>query len=214
MEGLAMQDFTLVDRAKEDTALACRLKRHDPGAMAELYDRYGRLAYYLIYRIVGNESAAEDMVQETFLRVWNSIHNFDRDRGPLGRWVLSVARNRAIDYLRSWEGRMARGTLSIHDWDAPSAGSDLEDELVSTDMVRVLRGAMTRLPERQQAILNLAYVEGLTQTEMADRLKRPLGTIKTWVRAALQALRTEMAPYGERTVCPEIFASRSEPIAG
>lgn len=199
-----MQEFIRVNqaevnRAKEDAALARRLKKHDPGAMAELYDRYGRLAYFVIHRIVGNESAAEDMVQETFLRVWNGIHNFDQDRGPLDRWVLSVARNRAIDYLRSWEGRMARGACPLHEWDAPTRG-DLELELASSDMARVLRGAMTRLTERQQAILNLAYVEGLTQTEMADRLKRPLGTIKTWVRAALQALRTEMAPYGEPAV--------------
>lgn len=195
-----MQDLTLINRAEEDAGLARRLKDHDPRAMAELYDRYGRLAYFLIYRIVGNESAAEDMVQETFLRVWNSIHNFDEERGPLGRWVLSVARNRAIDYLRSWEGRMARGAFPIHEWDQPSAAADFENDLLNTDLVRALRGAMTRLTARQQAILNLAYVEGLTQIEMAERLKRPLGTIKTWVRGALQALRAEMAPYGERTV--------------
>jgi RNA polymerase sigma-70 factor (ECF subfamily) len=140
------------------------------------------------------------MVQETFLRVWNGIHNFDEARGPLGRWVLSAARNRAIDYLRSWEGRMARGTFPICEWDQPSAAGDFENDLLNADLIRALRGAMTRLNTRQQAILNLAYVEGLTQTEMAERLKRPLGTIKTWVRAALQALRTEMEPYGERAV--------------
>src|SRR5258706_9847549 len=98
-----MQDFTVNHQVEDDAALASRLKNRDPRAMSDLYDRYGRLAYFLIYRIVANESAAEDMVQETFLRVWNSIHNFDEKRGPLGRWVLSVARNRAIDYLRSWE---------------------------------------------------------------------------------------------------------------
>lgn len=139
-------------------------------------------------------------MQETFLRVWNSIHSFDEARGPLGRWVLSAARNRAIDYLRSWEGRMARGAFSIHEWDPPLSDDNVEIDLLDADMIRALRGAMTRLTDRQQAILNLAYVEGLTQVEMAERLKRPLGTIKTWVRAALQALRAEMAPYGERAV--------------
>jgi RNA polymerase sigma-70 factor (ECF subfamily) len=195
-----VQDLTITNRADEDAELAVRLKNHDPRAMAELYDRYGRLAYFLIYRIVGDESAAEDMVQETFLRVWNGMHNFDEARGPLGRWVLSVARNRAIDYLRSWEGRMARGAFPIHEWDQPAASGDFENDLLNADLLRALHEAMTRLNTRQQAILNLAYVEGLTQMEMAERLKRPLGTIKTWVRAALQALRTEMEPYGERAV--------------
>lgn len=189
-----MQDITLMNQADDDAALARRLKNRDHSAMADLYDRYGRLAYFLIYRIVANQSAAEDMVQETFLRVWNSIHNFDEQRGPLGRWVLSVARNRAIDYLRSWEGRLTRGAFPIHEWDPPSAHADFEDDLLNLDLTRTLRAAMTRLNDRQRAILDLAYVEGLTQTEMAERLKRPLGTIKTWVRAALQALRAEMTP--------------------
>jgi RNA polymerase sigma factor (sigma-70 family) len=95
---------------------------------------------------------------------------------------------------------MSRGALPIHEWDQPSAAADLEKDVLNTDLVRALRGAMTKLTDRQQAILNLAYVEGLTQMEMAERLKRPLGTIKTWVRAALQALRAEMAPYGETAV--------------
>jgi RNA polymerase sigma-70 factor (ECF subfamily) len=195
-----VQDLTLASRPEDDAELARRLKSHDPSAMAELYDRYGRLAYYLIFRIVGNESAAEDMVQETFLRVWNGIQNFDPARGPLARWVLSAARNRGIDYLRSWEGRMARGAFPIYEWDQPSTSTDAEDELLNADLVRALHSAMARLSERQQTILNLAYVEGLTQMEMAERLERPLGTIKTWVRAALQTLRSEMAVYGARAV--------------
>ena len=168
--------------------------------MAELYDRYGRLAYLLIYRLVGDEGAAEDMVQETFLRVWNSMHIFHPERGSLGRWVLSVARNRDIDYLRSWDGRMSRGALAIQEWDQPTASVDVEDDVLNLDMARALRAAMSKLTPRQRAILDLAYGEGLTQSEMAERLERPLGTIKTWVRAALQALRSEMAPYRETAI--------------
>jgi len=178
-----------------DADLAQRLKDKDADALAELYDRYGRLIYYLIYRIVGNAGAAEDLVQESFLRVWNSIQNYDPARGPLARWMVSVARNRAIDHLRSWEGRMAQGMLPIHEWDAPCTSDNLEEKLLATDVGKSLERAMKKLTARQQQLLNLAYVEGLTQSEIAEHLQRPLGTIKTWVRAALQELRTEMAPY-------------------
>jgi RNA polymerase sigma-70 factor (ECF subfamily) len=191
--GGVVQEFFLTSWAEDDAELARRLKSRDPHALGELYDRYGRLVYFLIHRLVADTSAAEDMVQETFLKVWNSIYSFEPARGPLGRWVVSVARNRAIDYLRSWEGRMAQGAFPIQEWDEPSAPGNVESDLMNADRVRALRSAMTRLSGRQQTILNLAYVEGLTQMEMAERLKRPLGTIKTWVRAALQTLRAEMA---------------------
>ena len=184
-----------------DADLAQRLKNQDVDALAELYDRYGRLIYYLIYRIVGNTSAAEDLVQESFLRVWNSIQNYDPARGPLARWMVSVARNRAIDYLRSWEGRMSQGMLPIHEWDAPCTSDNLDEKLLATDVGKSLERAMKKLTARQQQILNLAYVEGLTQSEIAEHLQRPLGTIKTWVRAALQELRTEMAPLRVSGTC-------------
>jgi len=178
----------------DDGELVRRLKSHDPESLSELYDRYGRPAYFLIYRIVGNRSAAEDLVQETFLRVWNGIQGFDAERGGLGRWVLCAARNRAIDYVRSWEGRIVRSAFPIQEWDEPSL-DDPEKDVVHADLVRALRRAMSKLSEPHQAVLKLAYVEGLTQSEMAELLKRPLGTVKTWVRTALQTLRAEMAPY-------------------
>src|SRR5579862_6265091 len=93
-----------------DSELARRLQRREPQAMADLYDRFGRLAYSLIYAIVRDTGVAEDLVQETFLRVWNRVQGFDPDRGALGPWLLAVARNRAIDYLRSAAGRMQNAT--------------------------------------------------------------------------------------------------------
>src|SRR5579872_1396952 len=153
------QDFTSINQPDEEAQLARRLAGRDPQALAELYDRYGRLAYLLVYRIVGNESVSQDIVQEAFLKVWNSFPLFDHERGSLGRWVLSVARNRAIDYLRSWEGRMARGACPIQDWDQPSMGADFEEDVLNRDLLRALRGAMTRLTPQQQRILDLAYVE-------------------------------------------------------
>src|SRR5712692_5221590 len=98
---------------KEDPELARRLKNREPQAMADVYDRYGRVTYALIFRIVRNAAAAEDLVQETFLRVWNRVHAFDQEKGSLGPWVLTVARNRAIDYLRSVEGRATQSAFEL-----------------------------------------------------------------------------------------------------
>src|SRR5581483_9478213 len=91
--------------APGDAELAARLQRRDAQALAELYDRYGRLAYAIIARVVRDAAVAEDLTQETFLRVWNRAQAFDAERGALGAWLLAVARNRAIDYLRSAGGR-------------------------------------------------------------------------------------------------------------
>src|SRR5262245_57629276 len=91
--------------AAGDGDLVARLQRRDAQALAELYDRYGRLVYALILRIVRDAGIAEDLVQETFLRVWNRVHAFDAQKGSLGPWLLAVARNRAIDYIRSAGGR-------------------------------------------------------------------------------------------------------------
>jgi RNA polymerase sigma-70 factor, ECF subfamily len=180
---------------REDPDLARRLKNRDPHAMAELYDRYGRIAFALIFRVVRNEAVAEDLVQETFLRVWNRVHGFDHEKGALGPWVLAVARNRAIDYLRSVDGRMAQNAFELDKLDKleqPAMFCDLENSILNMDRVRALRGAFQKLTANQRLVLELAYYEGLSQTEMAERLKQPLGTVKTWVRAALKFLREEL----------------------
>ena len=176
----------------EDPDLARRLKQRDPRAMADLYDRYGRTAYALVFRIVRNEAVAEDLVQETFLRVWNRIHGFDDERGALGPWVLAVARNRAIDYLRSVDGRMAKNAFELDKMEQPVLFTDFEGDILNLDRVRVLREAFEKLTPNQRLVLELAYYEGLSQTEMAERLKQPLGTVKTWVRTALKLLREQL----------------------
>jgi RNA polymerase sigma-70 factor (ECF subfamily) len=195
--GLSYVLLQLALRAKDDSSLAKRLKDRDPRAMSELYDRYGRVAYSLIYRVVRNSGAAEDLVQETFLRVWNRVQSFDQTRGALGPWVLAVARNRAIDYLRSVDGRMTAGALELDRLETPSSFSNFEDNALTLDRARVLKSAFEKLTPTQKQVIELAYFEGLSQTEMAERMKQPLGTVKTWVRAALKALREDIA--GEAT---------------
>jgi RNA polymerase sigma-70 factor (ECF subfamily) len=177
---------------KEDSELARRLKNRDPQAMAELYDRFGRVMFALIFRVVRNEAVAEDLVQETFLRIWNRVHAFDHEKGSLGPWVLAVARNRAIDYLRSVDGRMAQNALELEKLEQPALFVDLENGILNLDRVRKLRGAFEKLSQNQRLVLELAYWEGFSQTEISDRLKQPLGTVKTWIRTGLQLLRREL----------------------
>jgi RNA polymerase sigma-70 factor (ECF subfamily) len=191
--GLAYAVLQMVLRVKDDSDLARRLKAREPQAMADLYDRYGRLAYSLIFRVVRNAAAAEDLVQETFLRVWNRVQSFDPQRGALGPWVLTVARNRAIDYLRSLDGRMSASSLELDRLEGPKLFSDFEDSALALDRARRLKGAFEKLSPNQRMVIELAYYEGLSQTEMAERMKQPLGTVKTWVRSALKVLRDELS---------------------
>jgi RNA polymerase sigma-70 factor (ECF subfamily) len=177
---------------QHDEDLARRLQRRDPEAMADLYDRYGRLAYSVIFAIVRDTGVAEDLVQETFLRVWNRVHAFEAGRGALGPWLLTIARNRAIDYLRSVSARMDRNAFELDLREHPSLFVDMEREVLNTDHAQVIRKALAKLSASQRKVIELAYYEGLSQTEMAERMGEPLGTVKTWVRAALKQLREEL----------------------
>jgi RNA polymerase sigma-70 factor (ECF subfamily) len=147
--------------------------------------------------IVHDAAVAEDLVQETFLRVWNRVHAFEAGRGALGPWLLAIARNRAIDHLRSLSARMDRNSYELGSSETylrehPSLFVDMEREVLNTDHARLIRQAISKLSANQQKVIELAYYEGLSQTEMAQRMGEPLGTVKTWVRAALKHLREEL----------------------
>ncbi len=176
--------------AEDDTSLAARMQRRDPQALAELYDRYGRVTFSLIVRVVRDAGIAEDLVQETFLRVWNRVHGFDAQKGSLGPWLLAVARNRAIDYLRTAGGRDRQ--LREFEEPEPARYCDMEKDILSSDNARRVKSAVEKLSSEQRQVIELAYFEGLSQAEMAERMGQPLGTVKTWVRAALKNLREEL----------------------
>jgi RNA polymerase sigma-70 factor (ECF subfamily) len=188
---MTLLPLLLALHAETDMDLIGRLQRRDPQALAELYDRYGRLAYSLILRVVRDTGVAEDLVQETFLRVWNRVQGFDAEKGSIGPWLLAVARNRAIDYLRSTTGR-ARNSLELDATDHPGLYNDMEKDLLVSDKARRIKAALLKLSPNQREVIELAYFEGLSQTEMAARMGQPLGTVKTWVRTALKNLRDEL----------------------
>jgi RNA polymerase sigma-70 factor (ECF subfamily) len=175
----------------EDRALVERLKRRDPQALAELYDRYGKMAYSLVLRAVRDRAIAEDLVQETFLRVWNRVHSIDSEKGSLGPWLLAIARNRAIDYLRSSAGR-ERNAVEWDETEHAPLYRGMEAEILISDQARRVKVAMDKLAPNYRMVMELAYFEGLSQSEMAAKMGQPLGTIKTWVRSALQSLRDEL----------------------
>src|SRR5580658_1270429 len=177
--------------AEGDADLVLRLQRRDPQALADLYDRYGRLVFSLILRVVRDTGIAEDLVQETFLRVWNRVQGFESGKGSIGPWLLAVARNRAIDYLRSAGGR-ERNAMDLEETIHPALSSDMEQSLLNSDRIRRVKVAMDKLSPNQRQAIELAYFEGLSQSEMAERMGQPLGTVKTWVRTALRSLRDEL----------------------
>jgi RNA polymerase sigma-70 factor (ECF subfamily) len=137
--------------------LVRRLQARDPDAMKDLYDRFGKITWSVILSIVRDAAIAEDLVQETFLRAWNRVQGFEAGRGALGAWLLAIARNRAIDYVRSRTSRMNR---SSHEFDAnehPSLFVDMEREMLNADYPGVIRNAVSKLSVNQRKVIELAY---------------------------------------------------------
>ena len=190
--GLAAVLLQAALRFTGDADLAAKIRARDPRAMATLYKRYGRAAYSLILRIVHDRAAAEHLVQETFLRIWNRAHSFDRQRGALGPWILMVARNLAIDHLRLAGGRGAAGAPEPSRLERTGLFTQIEHSAVSIDRSRRLKAALEKLPPHHRTAIELAYFEGLSHTEMAGRIEQPPDTVKTSVRTALKTLRQEI----------------------
>src|ERR1035441_5638561 len=146
--------FLAVHAAEDDTCLVTRMQRRDPNALAELYDRYGRVTFSLIVRVVRDAGIAEDLVQETFLRVWNRVHGFDAQKGSIGPWLLAVARNRAIDYLRSVAGR-ERNALEFEETDHPALYCEMEKDILNSDQARRVKSAVEKLSPNQRLHISL-----------------------------------------------------------
>lgn len=183
------------DFREADRALIARIEGRDAGALATLYDRHGGRLLGLAQRILGDTGEAEDVVQEVFLHVWKSAATFDAARGPVLAWLLVATRSRSIDRLRS---RRSAGRASGRPLDeAPeiASGDDVEQDAAAREWETKCRGAIGQLPEDQKRALELAYFEGLTQQEIAERTGTPLGTVKTRVRLGLMKLRELMGSY-------------------
>lgn len=171
-----------------DAELIARLRKRDSAAVAALYDGYGRVVYSLLLRITRDQSAAEDLLQELFLRIWNRAREFDESKGSLGVWILSIARNMAIDHVRSAEAHFSSRLRPLEQAERTQAAGAGKPETV-LDHSRAIQAGFEQLSFNQKRVVELAYFEGLSQTEIAARLNEPLGTVKSWMRSALLRLR-------------------------
>jgi RNA polymerase sigma-70 factor, ECF subfamily len=186
-----MRERHLTGIDDKDGGLIRRLRRHEPEAMADLYDLYGRLLYVIIVRIVRNPSVAEDLVQESFLRAWNRAAQLSDEYTSAGPWLVMIARHCALDYLKSSQAHLS-AQASIEDAEFPPV--TIDHEILNSDRVRMMEAAFRNLSENQKRVIQLSFYEGLSHAAIAERLHQPLGTVKGWTRAALSRLRGKLDP--------------------
>jgi RNA polymerase sigma-70 factor (ECF subfamily) len=169
-----------------DEALVALAARSEQPALAELYDRYGRPAYGLALRILRDESLAEDAVQDAFMTIWHSARRFVPEKGKASTWILTLVHRRAVDVVR----REQRRRTDPLDRAPEPASSDTADEEAWLRLQRErVQAALRQLPDQQREALELAYYGGFTQSELAERLGEPLGTIKSRMFHGLARLR-------------------------
>ena len=176
-----------------DEELVSLVASSDEQALGELYDRFGRVAYGLALRILRDEALAQDAVQEAFLGVWRSADRYLPERAKASTWILTLVHRRAVDLVRREDRR--RGE-SLDDAPEPIALSTVEGEATLGFQRRVVQEALKGLPAEQREALELAYYGGLTQSELAERLGQPLGTIKSRMFMGLSRLRDLLAQAG------------------
>ncbi len=179
-----------MNRQEGESELVAKLHARDGDGIAAAYDIYGRLAYSLFVRVTRDQSIAEDLVQELFLRVWNRSREFDPNRGTLGVWILAIARNMAVDHVRSAQSRFRTKLRSIEQTDQLSFSYKPSDPVSVLDNAKAVRSAFSELTPNQKRVLEMAYFEGFSQSEIASKLQEPLGTVKSWMRSAMERLRT------------------------
>ena len=159
------------------------IRAGDESAMTRLYDRYSPIVYSVALRVLGDTGAAEDVLQEVFMQLWRNPGVFDASRGNLGAWLAVITRHRAIDALRR-----RRAVTDIDDI-IVSVDHDMSAEADRSRAMQRVRELLGTMPVAQRQALELAYFEGLSHTEIADRTGEPLGTVKTRIRAGLLTLR-------------------------
>jgi RNA polymerase sigma-70 factor, ECF subfamily len=170
-----------------------RMARGEPEGLAELYDRHGRLVYSLALRILRDQGDAEDVVQEVFSQAWRQASRYQASRGNVVAWLMNLARSRAIDRLRGRRSRpepMANAAAVV---EMPDLAQPVDEQLALSGRAEQIRAAVDELSLLQRVAIELAFYEGLTHAEIAERLELPLGTVKTRIRQGLLKLKDRLA---------------------
>jgi len=195
-------DRTMTDRpsSPRDADLVQQMARGEDRALGQLYDRFGAVLYAVAFRVVGQAADAEEVVMEAFAQAWRDAPRFDAARGSVPAWLTVMARSRALDLVRARSRRTratdsaardAADTAPAMSTGFPPPGSGLERE----ERQRAVSAALAGLSPPQRAAIELAYYDGLSQSEIAERLQEPLGTVKTRMRLGMQKLREALRPY-------------------
>jgi RNA polymerase sigma-70 factor (ECF subfamily) len=165
-----------------------QVAKQDRDAFGQLYDRFSTLVFTLAMRMLKARSDAEDLLQEVFVQVWRQAENYSAERGSPEAWIINIARSRAIDKIRSIR-RMQKSFVLTDDPARAESPENVESSAVESETRLTMNSALANLPDTQRKVLELAYFDGLTQNEIADRLAEPLGTVKTRMRSGIQKLR-------------------------
>jgi RNA polymerase sigma-70 factor (ECF subfamily) len=179
---------------KEDRQLVARMASKDAAALDAFYKRYNRIAFSLILRIVGNREDSEDVLTDVFWQVWQQAPRYDASRGKPIAWLLTIARTRAIDSIRSSNRQQSRTDeldANTMPADVPSGG----DPFVLADTRNAVKEALQELTEQQRIPLEMAYFQGMSHTEIATSLGQPLGTVKDRIRNGMMHLRKRLKAY-------------------
>lgn len=183
-----MTGETVTESRASDAALVARIVQRDESALAALYDRYSGMLSSVLNRILRDSQAAEEILQDIFYQLWRSATQFDASRGSLAGWLLVIGRNRAISRLRRHNPAGGEELLE----NTVVLPTNLESTIAQQQLIGKVKGVLDTLPKEQRAAIELAYFEGLTHSEIAERTGDPLGTVKTRLRSAVEALKRNL----------------------
>lgn len=184
-------DLVVHGTADDDGVLVARIAQRDPIALGELYDRYGRTVFGVLYRLLGAPEPAEEVAQDAFHAVWRRAATYQPDRGSVRTWLLAIARNAAIDWRRT-KGKRIEREAAIDEAVEFVEDTRVEDRVIASLSAERVRAAVALLPDEQRIVLGLAFWAGLSQSEIAARTGTPLGTVKSRVRLGMSKLRDRL----------------------
>ncbi|KUP20718.1 sigma-70 family RNA polymerase sigma factor [Paenibacillus sp. DMB5] len=188
-----------MNEVADDVQLMQQIRQKDPDALEKLYDRYEQMVYSFAYRIVKDSMAAEEIMQELFMRIWKNAEQYDSAKGKLSTWMFTVTRNIALDQLRKNNTRPPQQSADAEELqqlrDTGAMTEDMVEMLVAGEQIRE---ALLELSRDQQQVMDLIYYQGLTQQEVVYHVAVPLGTVKSRVRLAMRQLQKRLVHWGRR----------------